>query len=140
VVHEWQLRAWRDDEIDVTIICGGGTYVRALARDLGVLAGSAAHLTSLRRTRSGPFDVADATSIEALREGSVALRPSLDAVSRLPSQRLDDDGLRRIAHGMSVSAEAEGDQVALVDAQFVLTAIAERIGTELQPRVVLRDP
>jgi tRNA pseudouridine55 synthase len=66
-VHEWQVRAIRDTEIDVTIVCGGGTYIRALARDLGRLAGSAAHLTALRRTASGPFHVRDAASLDRIK-------------------------------------------------------------------------
>ena len=67
VVHEWSILALADDEVRVAITCGGGTYIRALARDLGRLAGSAAHLTSLRRLRSGEFDIADAVSIADLR-------------------------------------------------------------------------
>src|SRR5439155_16877720 len=56
---------WRDvvrnaDTLHAVISCGGGTYVRALARDLGRLTGSAAHLTALRRIRSGSFHVTDA--------------------------------------------------------------------------------
>jgi tRNA pseudouridine55 synthase len=60
--------------MDVTITCGTGTYIRALARDLGRASGSAAHLTSLRRIRSGEFDVADAVSIENLKLDPPALR------------------------------------------------------------------
>src|SRR5688572_15434210 len=56
-VHGWVVREWRGTDVDVTITCAGGTYIRALARDLGRLADSAAHLSALRRTRSGPFHV-----------------------------------------------------------------------------------
>jgi tRNA pseudouridine55 synthase len=66
-VHEWLIRAARTSEIDVTIVCGGGTYIRALARDLGRLVGSAAHLTQLRRTRSGEFDVRDSATLDLIR-------------------------------------------------------------------------
>lgn len=66
-VHEWRIGSHSDDELRVSISCGGGTYVRALARDLGRACGSAAHLTSLRRTRSGEFDVMDAATIDDLR-------------------------------------------------------------------------
>jgi len=67
VVHEWRIRAIRDAEIDVTIVCGGGTYIRALARDLGRRTESAAHLTALRRTASGPFDVRDAAPLDVIK-------------------------------------------------------------------------
>jgi tRNA pseudouridine55 synthase len=66
-VFEWRIRSVREREIDVTIECGTGTYVRALARDLGRATGSAAHLASLRRTRSGPYRVADAVSLDAIQ-------------------------------------------------------------------------
>ncbi len=66
-VHEWHIDAEREAEIDVTVTCGTGTYIRALARDLGRATASAAHLTSLRRIRSGQFDVRDAVTLEAIR-------------------------------------------------------------------------
>jgi tRNA pseudouridine55 synthase len=66
-VFGWKITARRQNEIDASITCGTGTYIRALARDLGRLTGSAAHLSCLRRIRSGPFDVADATTIDQLK-------------------------------------------------------------------------
>ena len=66
-VHSWEIQDQRDESLSAIITCGGGTYIRALARDLGRAAGSAAHLASLRRTRCGRFDVADAASLEDLR-------------------------------------------------------------------------
>jgi tRNA pseudouridine55 synthase len=66
-VHSWAIEDQQDDWLRAVITCGGGTYIRALARDLGRATGSAAHLASLRRTRCGPFDVAHAASLETLR-------------------------------------------------------------------------
>ncbi|MEO5588071.1 MAG: tRNA pseudouridine(55) synthase TruB [Gemmatimonadaceae bacterium] len=66
-VDDWLIRDRRRDELDVAITCGTGTYIRSLARDLGYLSGSAAHLTVLRRTRSGCFSVADATTLDDLK-------------------------------------------------------------------------
>jgi tRNA pseudouridine55 synthase len=66
-VHAWDVVSLSEQEMNVSISCGGGTYVRALARDLGRACGSAAHLTSLRRTRSGPFDVRDAATVDEIR-------------------------------------------------------------------------
>ena len=73
-VHSWTIRERRENELDVSIACGTGTYIRALARDLGRAVGSAAHLSSLRRMRSGVFDVSDAVTIEALKVSPPALR------------------------------------------------------------------
>lgn len=68
-VAGWEIRDERDDEIDVVITCGTGTYIRALARDLGRAVSSAAHLAALRRVRAGAFTVNDAVSIDDLRSG-----------------------------------------------------------------------
>ena len=65
-VHNWDIRDLRGDSLTAVITCSGGTYIRALARDLGRLAGSAAHLRSLRRTRVGRFDVGEAATLETL--------------------------------------------------------------------------
>lgn len=73
-VHEWNISARSKDSINATITCGTGTYIRALARDLGRLAGSAAHLESLRRVRSGSFDVRDASTLDQLKSSPPALR------------------------------------------------------------------
>jgi tRNA pseudouridine55 synthase len=73
-VSSWAIREWRDEETDVTIECGSGTYIRALARDLGRIAGSCAHLTALRRTRAGDFRVEDAVPAGALAQNPPNLR------------------------------------------------------------------
>lgn len=138
-VHEWRVRAWRGDEMDVSITCGGGTYVRALARDLGRLTGSAAHLAALRRVGSGAFDVSDAVPLDALRDGGARPRPARDAVRSLPVQTLDDGALVRVARGQPVDATADGARAALVDADGALVAIGEREGAWWRPRVVMRD-
>src|SRR5205085_12424829 len=65
-VHRWDLASFGSDTLTATITCSGGTYVRALARDLGRVVSSAAHLKSLRRPRLGKFDVRDAPTPEAL--------------------------------------------------------------------------
>lgn len=80
-VHSWTIRNRTDGAIDVTISCGTGTYIRALARDLGRLTGSAAHLASLRRIKSGPFDVRDASSLDQLKTSPPPLR-RLEVVAR----------------------------------------------------------
>jgi tRNA pseudouridine55 synthase len=138
-VHRWDVGARRGNELDVTITCGGGTYIRALARDLGALAGSAAHLAALRRVRSGQFSVDDAVSIEALREGGARLAPAREAVPDLATRVLDDAEVRRVVHGQQLPAHAaEAPRLALVDGAGELVAIAERDGESLRPRVVLR--
>jgi tRNA pseudouridine55 synthase len=67
-------------DLDVTVACSSGTYVRAIARDLGASLGVGGHLTALRRTRVGPFRLAVARTLEQLEADPVVL-PMADAVS-----------------------------------------------------------
>ena len=136
-VHSWVVREHRDTETDVTIVCGGGTYIRALARDLGRAANGAAHLSALRRTRSGPFDVSGASSFEDLRDGRARLRSPREAIPSLPEQLVAPNDAARVARGMRVEAAVAGERAALVSDEGALLAIAERSGSEWQPRVVL---
>jgi tRNA pseudouridine55 synthase len=138
VVHRWEIRCERGSEVDAVITCGSGTYVRSLARDLGVLSDSAAHLASLRRTRSGPFDVERATTIDGLRAGSFDVLPSRAAVPGLPAELLTDVEAQRVSHGQPVPARANGARAALVRDGGDLVAIADRDGDAWQPRLVLR--
>ena len=140
VVHQWDVRGQRGADLDVTITCAGGTYVRALARDLGALAESAAYLTALRRTRSGHFDVGQAATVDQLREGTAPVLPARAAVPGLPAEQLTDLDARRVAHGQSVPASAAGARAALVGGDGALLAIADRDGDTWRPRLVLRAP
>ena len=139
-VDAWELLAWRKGatvEADVRITCGGGTYIRSLARDLARSVGSAAHLSALRRVRSGAFDVADATPLDRLRDGDVVLRPALDALPEHPVQALDPADVRRVFGGIQVPAAVPGAWAALTGPDGGLVALAERAGERWQPRVVL---
>lgn len=138
-VHSWELRGWDGDDLRATITCGGGTYIRALARDLGRAAASAAHLVALRRVASGRFDVNDAVAADAITD--VALRPAVDALPAVPRVRMDDAARARIGRGMTIPRDATlaGDTAALLDSAGELVAIAARDGDAWQPRVVLVD-
>lgn len=139
-VYGWTVQAWREHELDVTICCSGGTYIRALARDLGRSSGSAAHLSALRRTRSGPFDVAAAYTANDLRAGTAVLLPAVAAVPSLPLVHLDDDSVRQARQGRDLAAgDATAPRAALVDAAGTLVGIAQRDGSWWHPRTVLGD-
>lgn len=127
-------------EARVRIFCGGGTYIRSLARDLARLAGSAAHLTRLRRTQSGPFRIEDALTTADLLEGRARVRPALDALPGVPVQELTDDDVVRIVRGIDVPAQVDGSWGALTTpGTGVLVALAERRAERWQPRVVMRE-
>lgn len=89
-------------DLDVHVECSSGTYVRALARDLGAALGVGGHLTALRRTRVGPYGIDAARSLDALAE-SFALTPLAEAVqAAFPRLDLDAAAAGRLAHGAAL--------------------------------------
>lgn len=136
-VHGWEIRGRSPERLHATITCSGGTYVRALARDLGRGAGSAAHLSALRRVRSGVFDVRDAHTFEELRTSSVSVAAMRSAIPGIPSQALEEPEVQRVRHGQSIRARSAGAMIALVDSAGDLVAIAERDGELAHPTVVM---
>lgn len=140
-VHEWTIHSLTPERLVATIRCAGGTYIRALARDLGRATGSAAHLVALRRLASGDFRVEDAVDADSLQPGAgVPLRSPLDGVLDLPREELDAEAVARIRQGGTVDATVAGQVGALIDDQGGLVAIGERVRDHWQPRVVLQDP
>lgn len=139
VVHGWVIQERSPLHVDVRITCSGGTYIRALARDLGRLAHSAAHLSRLRRLAAGRYRVDEAVTVEELRSGALPVRPLRDAIPSMPTQSLVAAERAAVARGRTVPARVPGERVALVDDEQTLIAVAERRDDELQPRVVLAD-
>lgn len=135
--------AWPDLHLLVT--CGPGTYVRALARDLGEELGTGGYCAALRRLRVGPFAVDDALAWGALDDPAAvraALLPSESAVADLPAADLDSAAARAVVQGRAVPAPAVADAGGWVrlrgPAGFI--GLAERVGDDpprLQPRRVL---
>jgi tRNA pseudouridine55 synthase len=97
--------------------CGKGTYVRAIARDLGLALGCLGHVAHLRRTRVGPFAVTEAASVEALRESPEsaleALQPVKAALTLIPEIVLHRDAAARIKRGQSALLRGAGAPVEL---------------------------
>ena len=137
-VDAWELLDHRGDEIDVRITCGGGTYIRALARDLGRLTASAAHLSALRRVASGAFHVRDASTLDDLRERRAPVLSPRAALPDVPAEMLSAAEINRVAQGNPVEARVAGGRAALVAEDGALVAYAERQGDRWQPRVVMR--
>jgi tRNA pseudouridine55 synthase len=139
-VHGWEIHSLSGGRVDATISCSGGTYIRALARDLGRKAGSAAHLGALRRLSSGRFTVDDAVSLDLLmRAGEDLLRSPLEGLRSLPVQAISDAELLRITRGQSIPATEDGERAVLTVKGDEVVAIAQREGDSWAPRVVLRD-
>lgn len=137
-VHGWEIGDISTARVVARVTCSGGTYVRALARDLGRLAGSAAHLESLRRVSSGPFTAADAHVLDAIN----ATTPLLSPLSGMPGtvvETLSADAVTMVQRGRAVDATQAGERAVLVDGEGGVIAIAVRDGGKWQPRVVLAD-
>jgi tRNA pseudouridine55 synthase len=137
-VHKWEVLAREGDDLQVEIHCSGGTYVRALARDLGETTGSAAHLAALRRLRSGRYDVDAGITLDVLDRGDFELLAPTVAVAHMPHQALDDLDARRVTHGQNVTASTDGELAALYH-DDELVAVAVRDGESWRPKVVMRD-
>ncbi|WP_411699923.1 tRNA pseudouridine(55) synthase TruB [Conyzicola sp.] len=93
-------------DLDVRVECSSGTYIRALARDLGDALGVGGHLTALRRTRVGPFDVAEASTLETLVVNDRLLSPAAVAGSLFPSHRLEEQDVIDLVHGKRLTVPA----------------------------------
>jgi tRNA pseudouridine55 synthase len=88
-------------DLDVEVECSSGTYVRALARDLGAGLGVGGHLTALRRTRVGPFGLDQALTLDQLAERADPVTVPLDAAvaAAFPRREVDAEAAGRLGHG-----------------------------------------
>jgi tRNA pseudouridine55 synthase len=91
-------------DVDVSVECTSGTYVRALARDLGAALGVGGHLTALRRTRVGPFTLEQARTLDELAalEDPVTLPLAAAVASAMPVRQLDEQQARALTYGKSL--------------------------------------
>ncbi|MFC7373911.1 tRNA pseudouridine(55) synthase TruB [Brachybacterium sp. GCM10030268] len=114
-ISRFELTALREVDgfldLDAVVTCSSGTYVRALARDLGAALGVGGHLTALRRTDVGPFPVSEAVHVPARGEGDDVDLPLLglgDAASRvLPVLTVDEQAARDLADGRRIPRSDE---------------------------------
>jgi tRNA pseudouridine55 synthase len=141
-IHELKLIDVHAEGVDLEVHCGSGTYIRAIARDLGEVLGVGGHLTALRRTAVGAFSVEGAVTVDDLRDGqqvSTRLIAPADALTHLPRVAVGEGHVVDLRHGRAVRAE-----VVLPDAEVVvvtshsgdLVATAELSAGYLRPRKV----
>ena len=122
-------------DVEVTVACTAGTYVRAIARDAGAALGVGGHLTALRRTASGPFTTEQAAPVEeaaaALAAGGGPGVLSLpDAATAIyPGRRLTDDEARALGYGQRIAATGRPGLVAALDPAGRLAALVEDAGS-----------
>ena len=92
-------------DLDVRVRCSSGTYIRAIARDLGAALGVGGHLTALRRSMIGPFNVADAADLESLDVAAALIAPAAIAAALFPVFALDAEQAVDLGHGKRLVAE-----------------------------------
>jgi tRNA pseudouridine55 synthase len=125
-------------DVDVEVVCSSGTYVRALARDLGARLGSAGHLLSLRRTRVGPYEIKRAHTLDELDEDFCILPIAEAARAAFATRDLNADEARRLAHGQRLEASELGPgPVAAYAPDGSLVALIADAGLTARPLVVL---
>jgi tRNA pseudouridine55 synthase len=125
-------------DVNVAVSCSSGTYVRALARDLGVVLGVGGHLTALRRTRVGPFTLAQARTLDDLATlaDPVSL-PLLDAVrASMPVRTVDEDEARTLSYGRALGARGEAGVHAAVTADGTVVALLREQEDAARPVLV----
>ncbi|MFE6734000.1 tRNA pseudouridine(55) synthase TruB [Microbacterium sp. NPDC057650] len=121
-------------DLDVIVDCSSGTYIRALARDLGAGLGVGGHLTALRRSRVGRFDVADAVTIDQLAEAE-PMTPAAAAERVLPVLAVTADEARDLRHGKRLGGQAPrltAPLAAAIDPDDLLVGVVEARGKDLK--------
>ena len=157
-IHALSLVSWDDTDAQrpiavLDVACSAGTYIRALARDLGERLGTAAYLGALRRTEAGPFPEADAIALDVVRAAAAddpaaiarLLRPIDTGLERFPDVPLTDGELDAVARGQFIrpaagfAAGAERYRLRAPDGSLAAIAI-EAPGGRLAPDKVLVTP
>lgn len=126
-------------DLDVEVECTSGTYVRALARDLGVALGTGGHLTALRRTRVGPFTLEHARTLEQLAEQpQVSLDTDVAALTAFGRREVDADEALTVSHGRWLEPRGIEGVHAAVDAEGRVVALLEESGGRARTVMVVR--
>ncbi|MGB3376212.1 MAG: tRNA pseudouridine(55) synthase TruB [Microbacterium sp.] len=121
-------------DLDVIVDCSSGTYIRALARDLGDILGVGGHLTALRRTRVGGFEVDGAVGVDDL-VGATTLTPAEAAERVMPVLSVTAEEARDLRHGKRLVGQRDrlaASEVAAVDPDGSLVGVLEARGKDIK--------
>jgi tRNA pseudouridine55 synthase len=142
-IHEAELVSCDSSDLEFSVRCSSGTYIRAIARDVGEALGVGAHLTELRRTSVGQYRIEDAVSMDELADEAVVARARVTpiaAMAHLEGIALGDEHAARLLQGQRIRIAGEGegrsaDRVAISFGEDLL-AIAELDDGVIRPRKV----
>lgn len=136
VLHQIVVEQWQCPRVRLRVRCGAGTYIRALARDIGAALRVGAYLHALRRTRSGSFSWAECAPLEALTSRDDLVRvivPPDRAVMGWPAALVTEEQASAIAMGQAVAGgEAHAGSVRVYDPRGRLIALAHG-GEQIKP-------
>ncbi|MBD0323686.1 MAG: tRNA pseudouridine(55) synthase TruB, partial [Aldersonia sp.] len=142
-VSRFEVLARRDIEtfvdLDVVVECSSGTYVRALARDLGSALGVGGHLTALRRTRVGPFTLEQARTLDELADAP-AVSLDIDETVRIafPQRMIDDTEAELLRHGRWLDPVGRQGVYAAIDPAGRAIALLQESGRRASSVMVVR--
>jgi tRNA pseudouridine55 synthase len=125
-------------DVGVTVTCSSGTYIRALARDLGAALGVGGHLTALRRTRVGPYEIGSARTLDQLAASFYMIPLADAAAAAFPRRDLTAEQTRLVAHGgrLPASGMAGPGPVAAFGPDGALIALLTEEAGQARPLAV----
>jgi tRNA pseudouridine55 synthase len=138
-IEELEGQAFVD--IDVVVDCSSGTYIRALARDLGEALKVGGHLTALRRTKIGSYNISQAQVLEALTPETLQILDISEAAAQqFKSRALSQQEVIDLRHGKRLKAVDEGTEpIAAFDERGKLVAMLSKSGRDLKSLVVFPE-
>jgi tRNA pseudouridine55 synthase len=140
VIHRLVVTGYAPPDVHMDVHCSSGTYVRAIARDVGEALAVGAHLTALRRTAIGRHTVTDAISLDALRaapdDAADRIMPTLSALDGMPQVELDPAQVEHVRHGRAVECGGALQGTVALKAHDALIAIGDAAAGVIRPRKV----
>lgn len=146
-VHKIEIQEFAYPDLQMKVVCGPGTYIRSLARDLGDALSTGAFCAMLRRIESGPFSVSQAVGWDDLTTTEIsgrALLPAAAALQGMSAVTVDDTQCEALVHGRTIQAAedtSEGDRWIQIHGPNGLVGIAERVeddgAVKLKPKRIL---
>jgi tRNA pseudouridine55 synthase len=137
-IYDIRIVAVHMPEVTFEVDCSSGTYIRAIARDVGAAIGTGGYLKELRRTAIGRFDVANAIVVDEMVNEPEVRRVSvgvLDAIADMPRVDIGEEQERAVRFGQSIVATAPAGQVAVArDGELIAIALSD--GERIRPRKV----
>lgn len=133
-------------DLQVRVVCSSGTYIRALARDLGAALGVGGHLTMLRRTRVGAFTLEQAWTVTDAQEAPALMSPAAAAKMLMPVAQVGALDIEHLRHGRAImqpdgrAESTESAVAAAIDEDGRLVAVVRAQEGQLRPVLVMAGP